>query len=135
VSILIQRLSAEPRPLPNRHPIDKEIARMKALTWVIAGVGVGIVAYIVLNQPGPQYATGDDDVEYAANRTSLWGSKQRLSGTGRGLAGSFKEGVGRVTGNEQLAGEGAGDQAIGAVKERVGEVAQSVGQTIHDLNR
>ena len=35
---------------------------MKGLTWIIAGVGVAFAAYIVLNQPGPQYATGDDDV-------------------------------------------------------------------------
>lgn len=54
---------------------------MKALSWGIAGVAVAFVAYIVLNQPGPQYATGDDDVEYAAGRTALWGSKQRLSGS------------------------------------------------------
>ena len=65
---------------------------MKALSWGIAGVAVAFVAYIVLNQPGPQYATGDDDVEYAAGRTALWGSKQRLSGSGRGLAGRLKEG-------------------------------------------
>jgi uncharacterized protein YjbJ (UPF0337 family) len=108
---------------------------MKGLTWVIAGVGVAIAAYIVLNQPGPQYATGDDDVEYAADRTALWGSKQRLSGTGGRLAGRFKESLGRVTGDNQLAGEGAADQLAGAVKDTAGKVAQAAGQTIHDLNR
>jgi uncharacterized protein YjbJ (UPF0337 family) len=106
---------------------------MKGLTWVIAGVGVAIAAYVVLNQPGPQYATGDGDVEYAADRTALWGSKQRLSGTGGRLAG--KEGFGRATGNDQLAGEGAADQLAGAVKDTAGKVAQAAGQTIHDLNR
>jgi uncharacterized protein YjbJ (UPF0337 family) len=108
---------------------------MKAITWVIAGVGVAVAAYIVLNQPGPQYAAGDDDVEYAANRTTLWGSKQRLSGKGGGLAGRLKEGVGRVTGNDQLAGEGVADQVSGAVKDAAGEIAQAAGQTIHELNR
>jgi uncharacterized protein YjbJ (UPF0337 family) len=108
---------------------------MKALTWVIAGVGAGVAAYIVLNQPGPRYATGDDDVEYAADRTALWGSKQRLSGTGGSLAGKVKEGIGRVTGNDQLAGEGVADQMAGAVKDTAGMAAQAVGQTIHDLNR
>jgi uncharacterized protein YjbJ (UPF0337 family) len=108
---------------------------MKALAWVIAGVGVGVAAYIVLNQPGPQYATGDDDLEYAANRTSLWGSKQRLSGTGGNLAGKIKEGFGRVTGDDQLADEGAADQLVGAVKDTVGKTAQVAGQAIHDLNR
>jgi uncharacterized protein YjbJ (UPF0337 family) len=108
---------------------------MKALTWVVAGVGVGVAAYIVLNQPGPRYATGDEDVEYAADRTALWGSKQRLSGTGGSLAGKFKEGIGRVTGDDQLAGEGVADQMAGAVKDTAGRAAQAVGQTIHDLNR
>jgi uncharacterized protein YjbJ (UPF0337 family) len=108
---------------------------MKALTWVIAGVGAGIAAYIVLNQPGPQYATGDDDVEYAAGRATLWGSKQRISGVGGALAGKVKEGLGRATGNEQLAGDGVTDQIAGAVKETAGKAAQVAGETIHDLNR
>ncbi len=108
---------------------------MKALTWVIAGVSAGIAAYIVLNQPGPRYATGDDDVEYAAGRATLWGSKQRVSGIGGGLAGKLKEGLGRATGNDQLAGEGVTDQIAGAVKETAGKAAQAAGQTIHDLNR
>ena len=108
---------------------------MKGLTWVIAGVGVAFAAYIVLNQPGPQYATGDDDVEYAADRTALWGSKQRVSGTGGRFAGRLKEGFGRAIGNDQLAGQGAADQLAGTVKDTAGKVAQAAGQTIHDLNR
>jgi uncharacterized protein YjbJ (UPF0337 family) len=108
---------------------------MKALTWVIAGVGAGIAAYIVLNQPGPQYASGDDDVEYVAGRATFWGSKQRISGAGSGLAGKLKEGIGRATGNERLEGEGFADQVAGTVKETAGEAAQVAGQTIHDLNR
>ena len=108
---------------------------MKAFPWIVVGVGVGVVAYIVLNQPGPQYGTGDDDVEYAAGRTTLWGSKQRLAGTGAGLAGKIKEGIGRVAGDDQLATEGAGDQLGGAIKDTVGKAAQVAGQTMHDLNR
>ncbi|HTZ59642.1 MAG TPA: CsbD family protein [Acidobacteriaceae bacterium] len=108
---------------------------MKALTWLIAGVGIGVAAYIVLNQPGPQYATGNDDVEDAADRTALWGSKQRASGAGRGIVGKVKEGLGNVTENDQLAAEGVADQAVGGVKDAAGKVAQAVGQTIHELNR
>ena len=43
--------------------------------------------------------------------------------------------LGRATGNDQLAGEGAADQLAGAVKDTAGKVAQAAGQTIHDLNR
>ena len=108
---------------------------MKAFPWIVAGVGFSVLAYIVLNQPGPQYATGDDDVEYAAGKTTLWGSKQRMAGIGGGLAGKVKEGLGRVTGDDELAAEGAGDQLVGAIKDTAGQAAQVAGQTIHDLNR
>ena len=108
---------------------------MKVLAWLMAGVGAGIAAYIILNQPGPRYATGDGDVEYGADRAALWGSKQRVYGAGTGLAGKVKEGIGRITGDDQLAVEGVVDQAAGAVKDTAGKVAQAVGQTVHDLNR
>jgi uncharacterized protein YjbJ (UPF0337 family) len=108
---------------------------MKAFPWIFVAVSFGVLAYIVLNQPGPQYATGDDDVEYAAGRTTLWGSKQRLAGSGGSLAGKIKEGLGRVTGDDQLANEGAADQLVGAMKDTAGKAAQVAGQTIHDLNR
>lgn len=108
---------------------------MKALPWIIAGIGVGLAAYFVLNQPGPEYATGNDDVEDAAGKTSLWGSKQRISGKGAGLVGKIKETVGRVTGDEDLAGEGVADQVVGAVKDTAGQAAHAIGETIHDLNR
>jgi uncharacterized protein YjbJ (UPF0337 family) len=108
---------------------------MKGITWLIAGVGVAIAAYVVLNEPGARYATGNGDVEDAADRTALWGSKQRLSGTGGRLTGKLKEGLGRVTGDDQLAGEGAVDQVTGSVKNAAGKVAQAAGQTLHELNR
>jgi uncharacterized protein YjbJ (UPF0337 family) len=108
---------------------------MKALLWVIAGASAGIAAYIVLNQPGPQYASGDGEVEYTAGRTTLWGSKQRLSGAGSGFTGKLKEGLGRATGDAGLADEGVTDQVIGAVKDTAGKAAQVAGQTLHELNR
>lgn len=108
---------------------------MKPLAWVILGAGACIAAYILINQPGPQYATGDDDVEYAAGRATLWGSKQRVAGAGGNLGGRLKEGFGRVTGDDQLAGEGAADQVVGALKDTAGRVAQAAGQTVHDLNQ
>jgi uncharacterized protein YjbJ (UPF0337 family) len=108
---------------------------MKALPWLIAGVGVGLTAYFVLNQPAPQFATGNDDVEDAAVRTANWGSKQRIKGTGGSLVGKLKEGVGRAAGDEELIGAGALDQAVGAVQDTAGQAAHTVADTIHELNR
>ena len=108
---------------------------MKALPWIVAGVGLGLAAYFVLNQPGLQYAGGDDDVEDAADRTALWGSKQRVAGAGGGLSGKLKEGLGRVAGNDNLEAEGVTDQAVGAVKDAAGQVAQVAGHALHEVNR
>ena len=108
---------------------------MKSLPWIIAGIGVGLAAYVLANQPGPQYATGNDDVEDAARNTSAWGSKQRITGKGGALKGKLKEGFGRATGDDQLAGEGAVDQVVGGVKDAAGQAAHAVAETVHDLNR
>lgn len=109
---------------------------MKTLSWIIAGVGLGVaVTYLVLNQPSSRYATGSDDVDDAADSTSRWGTKQRLTGTGGSLVGKLKESVGRATGQDDLAGEGVADQVTGTVKDVAGKAANAVGQTIHDLKR
>jgi uncharacterized protein YjbJ (UPF0337 family) len=108
---------------------------MKTLPWIIAAVGIGVAAYVVANTPGPEYATGNDDIEGAARSTSQWGSKKRVSGTGKRLGGKLKQGLGNLTGNPDLADEGLGDQVVGSVKDAAGSVAQAAGQTLHDLNR
>jgi hypothetical protein len=41
---------------------------MKAHPWIVAG---GLTAYFVLNQPGPQFATGNDNIEDAAGKTAF----------------------------------------------------------------
>lgn len=107
---------------------------MKQLPWIIAGLGFGLAAYVVLSRPYPQYVTGSDELDDAAARTGLWGTKQRLTGAGRNLAGRVKEGVGRVTGNDQLTGEGITDQVAGAAKDMAGSAAQAVSDTIHAIN-
>ena len=80
-------------------------------------------------------ATGDDDVEEAAGRTTLWGSKQRITGTGARLAGRVKKGVGTAIGDDELSSEGVVEQVVGATKSTAGKVAQAAGQTLHDLNQ
>jgi uncharacterized protein YjbJ (UPF0337 family) len=108
---------------------------MKAFPWIAISVVAAVAAYIIINQPGPAYATGDPDVEGAAYETALWGSKQRIKGTGRRAAGRVKEGLGQAVGDEELAGEGVEDQVVGAVKDTAGKVAQAAGQVMHDLNQ
>jgi len=59
---------------------------MKALPWIIALAGLGAAAYVILNTPGPEYATGSDTIEGAARGTSQWGSKSRIRGAGGSLS-------------------------------------------------
>jgi uncharacterized protein YjbJ (UPF0337 family) len=108
---------------------------MKNLPWFLAAVGLGLAAYVVMNTPGPEYATGSDSIEDAARGTARWGSKNRISGAGNRLTGKLKEGLGNFTGDPDLANEGIDDQIVGSVKDAAGAVAQAAGQTLHDFNR
>lgn len=49
---------------------------MRALPWIIAGVGIGAgVTILLLSQSQAEYATGYDSVEDAANKTFGWGDQ------------------------------------------------------------
>ncbi len=108
---------------------------MKALFWIVAGVGAGFATYFVLNATSPQYASGSEAVENAARKTSQWGTKQRVKGRSGTMVGKLKQGLGKATGNDELEGEGVMDQGAGAAKDTVGKAVHAVSETIHDLNR
>ncbi len=108
---------------------------MKNLPWFIAAIGLGLAVWVINSTPAPQYATGSDALEDAANKASNWGSKQRVRGTGGRFVGKVKQGVASLTGDPNLSDEGTGQEAAGTVTEAIGKVAQAAGQTIHDLNR
>lgn len=108
---------------------------MKALPWVLAGLGLGFATYYLLNSARPEYAVGSDDVETAGRKIVGWGTKQRAAGTGGSMAGKLKEGLGRVVGNDDLAEEGLADQAAGTLRDATGALAHAAGHTVQDLSR
>ena len=108
---------------------------MKTFAWLVAGIGIGLVVYLVANAPELEYSTGYDDLEDAARNTSVWGTKQRAAGFGANVAGRVKEGIGNLTGDTDLVDSGTADELAGNVREGVGKFAQAAGQTLHDLNR
>jgi hypothetical protein len=61
---------------------------MKAILWIIAGVGVGLAAYVVLNQPGLQYASGNDGVEMRLTKRRSGAQSNVFRELGRVLSGS-----------------------------------------------
>jgi uncharacterized protein YjbJ (UPF0337 family) len=109
---------------------------MRALPWMIAGLGIGVgVTILLFNESEPDYATGYNGVERAARKTFNWGTVRRAEGIVGSAAGAIKEGMGNLTGDDRMAGEGAADRVIGSVKDAAGKVGHAVGETIHDLNR
>jgi uncharacterized protein YjbJ (UPF0337 family) len=109
---------------------------MRALPWIIAGVGIGVgVTILLFNDAEPSYAPGYDGVERAARKTFGWGTKKRAEGKVGSFAGAVKEGVGQLTGDYDMADEGTADRVVGNVKDAAGKVGHAVGETIHDLNR
>ena len=84
---------------------------MKLLPWIVAVAGIGFAGYILFTRSDMEYATGPSDADDAARKAFRWGTKQRASGVGGQMAGRLKEDVGRITGNDDLAGEGIADQA------------------------
>jgi uncharacterized protein YjbJ (UPF0337 family) len=108
---------------------------MKTLLWLTAGVGLGLAGYMILNMPGPRYATGSEDVEDTARSVTGWGTKQTVKGATGNLLGRVKERVGNFAGDNDLADQGVGDQVAGAARKTAGKFAKAAGQTLHDLNR
>ena len=106
-----------------------------AFPWLIAGLAIGAAAVIILSAPETEPSYTDPDVEHAANKVNAWGAKQRVTGTGGSVLGTAKQKIGEVTGNDDLAGEGVGDQALGHIKDAAGKAAGVVGDALHELNR
>ena len=64
---------------------------MKRQAWIPLALGI-VATYIFLDRRAARYAAEYDEMKSAADRTGLWGSKQRVAGTGRDLLGKVKEG-------------------------------------------
>ena len=109
---------------------------MRALPWILVGVGIGVVITAVFfSEPEAEYATGYDSVEDAARKTFGWGTKTRVKGSAQSVKGAVKEGVGRIIGDDQMASEGSAERAVGNIKDAAGTLGHAIGETIHDLNR
>lgn len=109
---------------------------MKALPWIVAGVGIGAaLIYIITNAPEQQFSTGDPDLDRFANKSDRWGAKQRVQGAGGSLVGKAKEAFGNATGDDDTAASGVADQVTGSVRDVAGKAANAVGGAIRDLNR
>src|SRR5258708_36115176 len=87
---------------------------MRALPWIIAGVGIGVgVTILLFNESEPEYATGYGGGAKAARQTFGGGQKKRGGGEEGRVAVRRQEGVGKLTGGDATYGEDAGGRARG----------------------
>ncbi len=127
----------------------------RAFPWVMAGMGIGAgLTIMFMNEyreaearhgagsavgSGAGSSMSSTEEEWPLGKSFAWGTKER-GYTGKGgklqaASGAVKEEFGRLTGDDQMVGEGVVDRAVGSARDAAGEVGQAVGQTIHDLNR
>jgi uncharacterized protein YjbJ (UPF0337 family) len=106
---------------------------MKAIPWLIAGIGLGAVAVYILSST-PEYSTSSDTVEGVARKTFGWGTKQRIAGKGQAAVGAVKQGIGKLGGDPDLEDEGSLNRVVGNAREAVGKLGEAAAETIHDLN-
>jgi len=62
-------------------------------------------------------------------------NRDELTGKLEQVKGKVKQGVGRATGDERLANEGADDEAGGQVREGIGTAKRKVGETVEKIGK
>lgn len=60
-------------------------------------------------------------------------NKDEIEGKYEQAKGSVKEGIGKLTGDDELRSEGAADKVEGNVQEGYGTAKRKVGETIEDI--
>lgn len=60
-------------------------------------------------------------------------NKDEIEGKYEQSKGSVKEGLGKLTGDDELRSEGAADQVKGDVQEGFGTAKRKVGETVEDI--
>lgn len=60
-------------------------------------------------------------------------NRDELKGKGEQLKGKFKQGVGDMTGNDRMKGEGQVDEAAGEAQEGFGRGRRKVGEAVEDI--
>ncbi len=103
---------------------------MGKLLWILGAASLGVAAYVILSdQEAFAGASNGQDLDA---RTGIWGTKQRVKGTGGILGGKIEKGLGDLTDDPAVKGKGVLDQVVGQVKDTAGQAAHAVSDAIGD---
>lgn len=101
---------------------------MNKLLLILGGAALGIAAYVIYND-----SLSASTADGLSGKADLWGSKNRVKGTGGILGGKLEQGLGRLTGDPAIEGKGVLDETVGRVKDAAGQAAHAVSDTIDGL--
>ncbi len=103
---------------------------MGKFLWIVGLASLGVAAYVILNEQSGSYAGADG--EELSGKAGLWGTKQRVKGTGGVLGGKIEKGLGDLADDPAVKGKGLVDQAVGTVKDTAGKAAHAVSDALSD---
>ncbi len=98
---------------------------MGKLLWILGAASLGVAAYVIFSSQG---STAGGDL---STQAGSWGTKQRVKGTGGVLGGKLEKGLGDLTGDPAVQGQGVLDQAVGQVKDAAGQAAHAVSDAVN----
>lgn len=104
---------------------------MGKLLWLVGGTALGMAVWAILNA---ENGGSVNRVAEASDAASVWGAKERVTGTGGNLLGKAEQGFGKLTGDRSTQAQGVVDEAIGAVKDAAGKAAQALGAKTEDAH-
>lgn len=105
--------------------------------WIVGGVGLGLAAYLMMRdaEASPVAGGASGGVRHVANRATIWGDKHRVMGAAAQALGAVKEGVGEALGEGGLAADGAVDHAAGTLLNATSKLADAAGKTLREMER
>ncbi len=103
---------------------------MGKLLWILGAASLGVAAYVILSDQGA-FAGAADGQDFGS-QAGMWGTKQRVKGTGGVLGGKLEKGLGDLADDPAVKGKGVLDQAVGHVKDAAGQAAHAVSDAVSD---
>lgn len=101
---------------------------MNKLLLVLGGAALGIAAYVIYTN-----AQMEAPADGLGAKADLWGTENRIKGTGGILGGKLEQGLGQLTDDPAVKGKGVLDETVGRVKDAAGQAAHAVSNTIDDM--